>query len=100
MDLLDEVAEHLLGLIVIGDDAVFEGAYSDDIAGRAAQHPFRFLAYGQNLLIVSIDRDDARLPQQDAFAANVNERIRRAEVDPHVPGKTPENASENPHLSR
>src|ERR1700693_102102 len=39
VDLLDEVPEHLLGDVEVGDDAVLQGPDRLDRARRAAEHP-------------------------------------------------------------
>ena len=38
-DRLEEVAEHLLGDVEVGDDAVLERTHREDAVGRAAEHP-------------------------------------------------------------
>ena len=82
--LLDEVAEHLLGDVEVGDDAVLQRADGRDRARRAAEHPLRLDADGVHLARALVDRDDRRLGEHDAAAAHVDERVRGAEVDGHV----------------
>jgi hypothetical protein len=59
--LLDEVAEHLLGDVEVGDDAVLERADRGDRARRAAEHPLRLDADRVHLAGALVDRDDRRL---------------------------------------
>src|SRR5690606_12206523 len=49
--LVNEVADHLLGDLEIGDDPVAERPDRFDIPGRAAEHHFRFIAHRKNLLL-------------------------------------------------
>ena len=56
------------------------------LAGRAAQHHLGLVAHRQHLLapLVRGDGDDRRLVQHDAAALDVDQRVRRAQVDGHV----------------
>ena len=82
--LLDEVAEHLLGDVEVGDHAVLQRADRGDRPGRAAEHALRLDADRVHLAGALVDRDDGRLGEHDAAAAHVDERVGRAEVDGHV----------------
>ena len=84
MHLLDEVPEHLLRHLEVGDHAVLERADGLDVAGRAAQHALGLDADGVHLARALVDRDDRRLGQHDAATAHVDQRVGRAEVDGHV----------------
>jgi hypothetical protein len=70
VDLADEVLDHLLGHVEIGNDPVAHGADGLDRAGRPAQHQLGVLAEGQRLLQAVLDLvgDDRRLVQHDALA--------------------------------
>ena len=83
-DLVDEVAEHGLGLLEVGDDAVLEGAGGDDVGGGLAKHALGFFADGEDLVGVFIDGDDAGLADDDAFAAYVDEGVGGPEVNSDV----------------
>ena len=80
-DELEEVAQHLLGHVEVGDHAVLHRAHRDDAVGRAAEHALRLEAHALDLLRLAVDRDDGRLVQDDALALHVDERVRRAEID-------------------
>jgi hypothetical protein len=80
MRLRDEVVEHLLGHVEVGDDAVLQGTNRDDVAGCAPEHRLCFVTDGEHGMIRLVDRDDRRLVEDDALAADVHERVRRAEV--------------------
>ena len=82
--LLDEVAEHLLGDVEVGDDAVLQRADRGDRSRRAPEHALRLDADRVHLARALVDRDDRRLGENDAAAAHVDERVRGAEVDGHV----------------
>ena len=45
----DEVLDHLLGDLEVGDDAVAQGADGLDVAGRAADHLLGLVADGEDL---------------------------------------------------
>src|SRR5262249_25688056 len=60
----DEVAEHRLGDLEVGDDAITKGANGLDVARRAAKHLLRLATYGQDLVAaahVTLDGDDRGL---------------------------------------
>ena len=82
--LADEVAQHLLGDLEVGDDAVFERADGADRAGRAAEHALGFGADRVDFAGAVVDSDDGRLGEHDAAAANVDEGVGGAEVDGDV----------------
>ena len=82
--LLDEVPQHLLGDVEVGDDAVLEGADRRDRARRAPEHPLRLDADGVDVARALVDRDHGRLREHDATAAHVDEGVGGAEVDRHV----------------
>ena len=81
---LDEVAEHLLADLEVGDDAVLQGPDGLDVVGRAAHHPLGLEADGDGLAVVDVDRHDRRLVEDDALATDVDQRVGGAEVDREV----------------
>ena len=83
----DEVAQHRLGDLEVGDDAVLHGPHRDDVARRAAQHLLGFLAHGEDLLgpvAGPLHGHDGRLVRDDPLAADERQRVRRAEVDGEI----------------
>ena len=86
----DEVLEHPLGDLEVGDDAVLQRPHGDDVRGRAADHPLRLGADRQDLLGLAVDGDDRGLVDDDAPALDHHERVGGAEVDAHVVGEQPE----------
>ena len=82
--LTEEVAQHLGGHAVFGDDAVLQGTDGGDGAGRFAEHELCLVADGLDDLRAGVNRDDGRLAQDDALAAAVNDRVGGAEVDSDI----------------
>ena len=82
--LLNEIVQHLLGDFEVGDHAVFHGLDGDDVAGRAAQHLFRFLAHGLHFACVLVDGDDGGLIDHDALALGVHQGVGRPQIDGQI----------------
>jgi hypothetical protein len=82
--LFDEVAQHLLGDVEIGDHAVLERPDRGDVARGAAQHPLRFDADSVDLAGVRINRHHRGLGEDDAATAHVDQGVGRTEVDGHI----------------
>jgi hypothetical protein len=82
--LLDEVAQHLLGDVEVGDHAVLERADRRDRPGRAAEHALGLDADRVDLAGAAVDRDHARLGEHDAATAHVDERVGGPEIDGHI----------------
>ena len=66
--LLDEVAQHLLGDVEVGDHTVLEGPDRLDRARRAAQHPLRLEARRraprrERASIATTDGSDSTMPR-------------------------------------
>jgi hypothetical protein len=88
--LLDEVAQHPLGDVEVGDDAVLQWPDRDDVARGPADHPFGFDTHGHDLAVVGVERDDGGLVEHDPPAPHVHKRVGGTEVHRHV-------AAENRH---
>ena len=73
--LADEVAQHLLGDLEVGDHAVAQRARGGDRRRRAADHPLGVGADGVDLAGVDVGRDHRRLGDDDPAAADVDERV-------------------------
>ena len=82
--LLDEVVEHPLRDLEVGDDAVLHGPDRDDVAGRAAEHLLGGAADGLDLVGDLVDGHDRGLADDDAAALREHEGVRRAEIDREV----------------
>ena len=86
----DEVVQHALGDVEVGDDAVLERADGDDVRGRTADHALGLGADRQHLLGDAVDRDDAGLVDDDAAALDHDKRVRGTEVDTDVVREEPQ----------
>src|SRR6185437_3787618 len=84
VDLLDEVTQHLLSHVEVGDHAVLERTNRLNRSGRTTQHPLGLDPDGVHLTGAGVDRDHTRLGQYDAAPADVYERVCRPEIDRHV----------------
>src|SRR5690606_9448917 len=82
--LSDEVTQHRLRHIEVGDHAILHRPDCGDVARRAAEHAFRFLTDGTHFARGGIEGDDRRLPQYDAAVFQIHERVGRTKVDPDV----------------
>src|SRR3990172_1332774 len=82
--LLNEMPQHLLSDVEVGDDTVVEGTDGGDRSGRPTQHALRLDADRVHLARALVDSDDRRLGEHNAAATDVDERIRGAEVDGHI----------------
>ena len=84
VDLRDEVPQHRLGDLEVGDDAVLERADGDDVGRGAPEHALGLVADGEDHVGASLDGDDAGLAQDDAVVLDVDEGVGGAEVDPDI----------------
>lgn len=80
----DEVTEHGLGHVKVGNDAVFERTHGDDAARRAAEHLLGIGTNGQNTLVLLFDGDNRRLVDDNTLTSHGHERISRTKVDSHI----------------
>ncbi len=92
--LLDEVVEHDLGDVEVGDDAVLERALGDDRAGGAADHALGVGTHREDAVLAAVDGDDRGLVQDDALTAHRDQRVCRAQVDGEVPARLSEQCIE------
>ncbi len=83
----DEVPQHGLGDLEVGDDPVAQRSDGADVSGRTPQHLLGLATYGEDLVAapcVLLDGDDRRLARHDPLALDVNERVCRAEIDREI----------------
>jgi len=83
-DLFNEMAQHALRDVVIGDDALLQRTDGDDVARRAADHAARLLANREHAVRVLVHRHDRRLSEHDALVLHINQHVRRAEIDTDI----------------
>jgi hypothetical protein len=84
MDLLDEIAQHLLGYVEVGDHTISEWAYGGDVGRCPADHPLGLHPDGQRLVVVGVDGHHRGLVEHDALPAHIHECVGGAKVDGHV----------------
>ena len=86
MNLANEIFDHFLGGIKIGNHPFAHRADGFDAAGGAAQHQLGILANGQHLFHAILDMigHHGGFVQNDAFAFDVDQRVCRAQIDCHV----------------
>ena len=82
--LADEVAQHLLGDLEVGDHAVAQRAGGRDRRRGAPDHPLRLGAHRVHLAGRQVRGDHRRLGDDDPPPADVDERVGGAQVDRHV----------------
>ena len=90
--LADEVAQHGLGDLEIGDHPVLHGTDGHDVAGGAAQHHLGFPAHRQHPVAVPVPailahRHHRGLAQDDTLAFDIDQGVGRAQVDGQVIGE-------------
>ncbi len=83
---MNEMLDHLLGNINVGDDSVTKRADCLDLIGGLAHHELGVVANRLDPLdpIDGFDRHHRRLVEHDPAAADIDQRIGRAQVDRHV----------------
>jgi hypothetical protein len=82
--LLDEVAQHLLGRLEVGDHAVLERPDGGDVVGGAADHALGLVADREHLAGGGVHRHHGRFVEHDALAPDIDQRVGGAEVNGHV----------------
>jgi hypothetical protein len=82
--LADEVAQHLLGDLEVGDHPVAQRPRGRDRRGRAADHPLGVGPHGMDLAGGDVRGDHRGFGHDDAPPAHVDERVGSPEVDRHV----------------
>ena len=89
VDFFNKVFNHRFGRFKVGNNAVAQRADSPDVAGGAPKHLFGLGADGPDFFfaVKVFDGDDGRLIEDNPFALNVYQRVRRTEVDGHIGGK-------------
>ena len=90
--LSNEMLEHLLGDLEVGDHAVLHRANGLDVARSLAQH---FLGPGADRLDPvgdPVDSDDRRLDHGDSTTPHIDQGIGRSEIDCKVRREQPEKA--------
>ena len=84
--LVDEVLDHLLGDVDVGDDAVAKRADRLDLVGGLAHHQLGIVADGLDALdaVDRLDRHHRRFVEDDPAASDIDQGVGGTEVDRHV----------------
>ncbi len=93
----DEVPDHLLGVLEVGDHTAAQRTHRDDVRRGPAEHPACLSADAQNLAGALADRDDRWLIEDDAAAAHMNQRVGRPEVDADIGRPEPQHGGQQTH---
>ena len=84
---LDKIAEHGLGDIEIGNDAVFHGADGFDVGRGAGKHGLGFAADGEDVFGAGLDGDHGGLAHDNTAVFQKNQRIGCAQINSDIVGK-------------
>ncbi len=98
MHLADEMLDHLLRHLEIGDDAVAHGPDGLDIAGGAAQHHLGVVAHRPDRFLAAAGGDGGdhrRLVEDDATALHIDQRVRCPKIDCHVARESAKKTAEH-----
>jgi hypothetical protein len=80
----EEATEHLFGHLEIGDDPMSKRPQCPDPRRCPPDHPPRLVSDRVNVAGRLVDGDHRRLEEDDAFTANIDDGVGRAEVDGHI----------------
>src|SRR5689334_14617825 len=85
--------DHLLGDFEVGDHAAAKRTNGFDVLGRLAHHEFGIVADCSDLpdAVDPLHRDDGRLVADDPATLDVNDGVRRPEIDRNVTRRELEN---------
>jgi len=70
---LDEIAEHCLGDIKVGNDAIFHWANGFDVGRGTGEHRLGFAAHGEHVLGAGLDGDHGGFAHDDAAVFQKNQ---------------------------
>ena len=84
MDAQDELTEHGLRGVEVGDHAGLQRPDHLDVLRRAAEHLAGFLSRADQRALLQVDRDVRGLREDDAPAAEEDQGVGRPEIDPEV----------------
>ena len=95
MRLADEIHEHLLGGVEVGDHAVLHRTHRLDVRRRATEHLVGLDADRFDLPSRDVESDDGWFVEDDAAAAGEDAGVGGSEIDCHVRGKGGQQAHDN-----
>ncbi len=74
---VDEVAQHLLADLEVGDDPVLQGPDGLNVRRRAPDHALGLGPHGQRSAVLHIDGNHGRLVEDNATTTHVHQRVGR-----------------------
>jgi len=87
LDLVDELAEQVLGDLEVGDHPVLQRADGANLVGRTTEHGLGLGTHCQHAIAGGVDGNDGGFVHHHAAALDEDKGIRRAEVDGDVGGE-------------
>ena len=98
--LAEEIPQHRLAQLEIGDDPVAQRTDDGDRVGRAAFHLLGQVAHraaaGEDLAGAVLHRDDRRLVEHQPFADQADQRVGRPQIDGQVATEVIQQVLEHP----
>ena len=82
--LADEILQHRLRHVKVRNDTILHRANGHNVARCAADHLLCFLAHRENVPCITFYRNHGRLTQHNSTSFDVNERVCRTEINPHI----------------
>ena len=82
--LVDKLPQHPLRHVVVGDDALPQGADGDDVAGGPAQHGLSLCAHLQQLAGCLVHGHHGRLVQDDSLPLYIYQNRRGTQIDTDI----------------
>src|SRR5208282_2316300 len=92
---LDEIVEHALGDLEVGDDAVLHGPDRDYISGSPPEHLFSFFADGFHFAGGLTDGDYGRLVYDNSLTLGVYQGVGGTKINGEIGRK---NAEQRPQI--
>ena len=81
---MQELPQHPLRHVVVGDHALPQGTDGHDVAGGTAQHGLSVAAHLQQLAGIFVDGHHRRLVEHNALTLHINQHRGGAEVDTNI----------------
>ena len=88
--LANEILQHGLGDLKLGDNAIAQGANGDDVGRRSPDHLARFCTDSQRPAASLLNRHPGRLVDHDAATAHAYQGVGGSQVNADVEGEKAE----------
>ena len=83
-DLVDELLQHPLGHVVVGDHALTQRTDGHDVAGGTAQHGLRLGAYLKQTAGIFVDGHHRRLVEHNALTLDIYQNRSGTQIDTDI----------------